>query len=165
MAYVRRGSGAQGTPLLATLGAADGSLLLLRFSIDLPPEPRIVEAFVLLDRATIVDADPASVTLRAARITQPWDGRSVSFAEQPHVDEVRGPLTLVRASAGSQVRVGVRDLVKRWARRGRDEFGIAVEAEGPKAAGVTVALVPTSGAADRGGAMQYSGPRLELYVK
>ena len=43
--YVRRHAGPEGTPALATLGSGDGALVLLRFSIDLPPEPHIVAAF------------------------------------------------------------------------------------------------------------------------
>jgi len=165
LAYVRRGSGALGTPVLATLGASDGSLLLLRFSIDLPPEPRIVEAFILLDQAMTVDADPTPIALHASRITQPWDGRSVSFATRPHLEDFHGPATLVRPGAGAQVRVGVRDLVRRWHRRDRDELGVALLVEGSSPGGVAVALVPTSGPADPGGRAAYAGPRLELYVK
>lgn len=152
VAYVRRASDAERTPSLATLGSGDGALLLLRFSIDLPPDPRIVDAFVLLERAADVDADPGEVILRAARVTQPWDSRSVSWALRPRVESVDGSRTGVRPGAKSLVRVGVLELARRWLRRGRDEFGIAVEADGQGSAGVTFAL------ADR-------GPRLELYVK
>ena len=72
---------------------------------------------------------------------------------------------MVRAGVAPRVRVDVRDLARRWLRRGPDEFGVAIEAEGPGRAGVTVALVPTSGAAERDGRTAYAGPRLELYVK
>lgn len=163
--WVHRHAGSEGTPALATLGSGDGALLLLRFSIDLPPEPHIVAAFVLLERATNVDSQPGAIALRAARVTQPWDSRWVSWALQPRLDELGEPLTRVEPAAGSLVRVEVRDLVRRWLRRGRDEFGIAVEADGPPRAGMTFALVPGPGSSTDDGAVAYQGPRLELYVK
>ena len=153
VAYVSRRSGNAGTPAFATLGADDGAAVLLRFSIELPPEARILEAFILLDRATRVDAVPGVVTLRAGRITQAWDSRSVSFAQQPRVEETGGLPTRVPFGGGSQVRLDVSALVRRWLRRGRDEFGIEVEADGPGQPGMTLDLAASS------------GPHLELYVK
>jgi|HubBroStandDraft_1064217.scaffolds.fasta_scaffold01747_9 hypothetical protein len=163
--YVRRHAGPEGTPALATLGSGDGALLLLRFSIDLPPEPHIVAAFVLLERATNVDDEPRAIDLRAARVTQAWDSRWVSWALQPRLDELGEPLTRVEPAAGSLVRVEVRKLVRRWLRRGRDEFGIAVEADAPRRAGMTFALAPGPGSSEGDGPAAYQGPRLELYVK
>jgi len=165
VAYVRRHGDGDGTPALATLGSGDGALLLLRFSIDLPPEPGIVEAFVLLERAADVDADPGDVILRAARVTQPWDSRSVSWALRPRVELVDGPPTAVRSGTQSLVRLGVLDLARRWLRRGRDEFGIAVQADGPGSAGVTFALAAGGGSVQSDGDVAERGPRLELYVK
>jgi hypothetical protein len=156
----------RGTPALATLASGDGALLLLRFAIDLsklPPEPRIVAAFVLLERSMAVDAQPEAITLRAARVAQSWDSRSVSWLRQPNIDPSTGPWTRVQPSSGSLVRVDVGDIVRRWLKRGRDEFGLAVEAEGPSGAGMTFALV--AGPPEGAGALAAQGPRLELYVK
>jgi hypothetical protein len=124
-----------------------------------------VEAFVLLERAADIDADPGDVVLRAGRVTQPWDSRSVSWALRPRVEAVDGPPTGVRPGTKSLVRVGVLDLARRWLRRGRDEFGIAVQADGEGSAGVTFALAAGAGLSQSDGDVPDHGPRLELYVK
>jgi hypothetical protein len=165
-AYVRRHASFAGTPAFATLGSRDDGRLLLRFAIELPPESHVVEAFVILERATAVDAEPVPITLRAGRVTESWDGRSVDWAHPPHVEDLAEPLTRWAPGAGPLVRINVRDLVRRWLRRGRDEFGIAVSADGPSDAAVTFVLLPSSGPADGESPMAASlGPRLELYVK
>jgi hypothetical protein len=150
MAYVSRRTSVPSVPQFATLGAGDGAVMLLRFSIELPPEARILEAFILLDRATNVDSAPGVVTLHAARITERWESRSVTYAQRPRVDESGALPTRVQFAGGPEVRIDVGPLARRWLRRGRDEFGIEVEAEGPGEPGVTFAL---------------AAPRLELYVK
>lgn len=163
---MRRYHGPEGTPVLATLGSGDGALLLLKFAVDLshlPPEPRIVAAFVLLERSTAVDAQPGAILLRGSRVAEPWDSRSVSWGLQPHVDPSTGPRTRVLPSSGTLVRVEVSELVRQWLKRSRDEFGVAVEADGPSGAGMTFALVPGPPEAENEVALQ--GPRLELYVK
>ncbi len=165
VAFVRRHAGPEGTPALVTLGTGDGALVLLRFSIDLPPEPHIVEAFVLLERATNVDAEPVPIALHAARVAEAWDGRWVSWALQPRLDESGGALTRVEPAGGRLVRIDVRDLVQRWRKRGRDEFGIAVESDAPHNAGMTFALAAGPASSDGEGPVAYQGPRLELYVK
>lgn len=164
-AFVRRHAGPEGTPALVTLGSGDGALVLLRFSIDLPPESQIVEAFVLLERAMNVDAEPVPIALRTARVAEAWDGRWVSWAHQPRLDESGGPITRVEPAGGSFVRVDVRNLVQRWRKRGRDEFGIAVESDAPGRAGVTFALAAGPASSEGEGPVAYQGPRLELYVK
>jgi hypothetical protein len=164
--YVRRHRDPEGTPALATLASGDGAFLLLRFAIDLshlPPDPRIVAAFVLLERSMAVDAQPAAITLRAARIAQAWDSRSVSWLRQPKRGPSSEPFTRVQPASGSLVRVDVGDIVRLWLKRGRGEFGLAVEADGPSGAGMTFALA--AGPPEGAGAVAVQGPRLELYVK
>jgi hypothetical protein len=151
VAYVRRGEGATdgALPALVTLGrVAEGEArLLLRFSI--PAIPNVVEAYVLLERSDAVDIDPAPIALHAARIVDPWDARSVSWARGPAIEESRSPSTTVLPTAGSLVRIDVRDLVQRWRARDTHDQGIAIVAEGSSPLGVTFA----------------PAPRLELYVK
>ena len=159
MAYLRR-DGEPGQTGTASLGGVHegGAMVLLRFSASLPPEANVLEAYVVLERATEIDADPIPISLRAERIAEPWDGRSISWARQPRVDEIGAPVTRVSPAAGPLVRLEVRGLVQRWRRRRDDDFGIAVVAEGQSATGVAFALGPSS-------AGERVGPRLELYVK
>jgi hypothetical protein len=154
--YVSRTRGA-GTPPIAPLGKGDGAYALLRFSVPLAPEAVVLEAYVLLERASDVDCDPSPIDLHAARVTVPWDERSLSWATQPRLEEIGSPVTRVLPAAGSRVRLDVRDLVLRWRRRARDELGLAVVAEGHTPRGMAFALEPSGHDA--------AGPRLELYVK
>jgi hypothetical protein len=192
--YVRRGDGAR-EATLATLGrAGDPSVVFLRFSVPLAPEASVLEAYVLLERTTSVDADPVPIVLHAARVTTSWDGATLSWATQPQVEEVGSPVTRVSPGAGPLVRLDVRDLVQRWRKRGRDELGLAVVTQGESVTGVAFALSPVDGARDRDDPVlapqgpsaqvsspfesraaspstvgeprrQLGGPRLELYVK
>jgi hypothetical protein len=158
VACVRCGAPASsGLPPVARLGGPDGAVVLLRFAIDLPPEVSLVEAYLDLERVDDTDAYPGAVALHAARIASPWHERSASWAELPVLDEVGAPVTRVRPSAGPRVRVDVRDIVQRWRRRDRDEFGVAIVADGQPASGLAFALRPTSSTAH--------APELELYVK
>jgi hypothetical protein len=192
--YVRRGDRTRDASF-ATLGrAGEPSVVFLRFSVPLAPEASVLEAYLLLELATSVDADPVPIVLHAARVIAPWDGRSLSWATQPQVEEIGSPVTRVSPGGSPLVRLDVRDLVQRWRRRGRDELGLAVETEGESVTGVAFALSPVDGSRDRDDPVlglqaasaqvsspfeahgsspaavgdprrQLGGPRLELYVK
>jgi hypothetical protein len=175
---------------LATLGKGDGALVLLRFAIALPPEAEVLEAYLLLRQEGDVDADPDPIVLHAARVTDPWDGRRVTWAHAPRVVEMNAPVTRVGAATARNVRLDVRAIVQRWRRRPGEDFGIAVVAEGRSATGVTFALEPVPTMAGLGdpvlaafgpaldpraswltaepdphAAAVIDGPELELYVK
>lgn len=195
MAYLRRGDGSNEAVAIASLGSGDGALLFLRFALRLPPETSVLEAYLLLERATEVDDDPTPLALHVAPIAEPWDSAAVSWARQPRVDEVGAPVTRVRPGSGPLVRLDVRDIVESWRRRARDEFGLAVVAEGKSVTGISVALGPSLDAVRPGSrvdpalpdgegqtptalaespastgqaperAAALAGPRLELYVE
>lgn len=147
--YVQRNDAARHATL-ATLGrAGQPAIAFLRFSVPLPPEAGVLEAYVMLDRATSVDADPVPLVLHVARVVSPWDARSLSWATQPRIEEVGAPVTRVSPSGGSRVRLDVRDTVQRWRKRGRDELGLAILTEGESVTGITFALAAVDGARDR----------------
>jgi hypothetical protein len=160
VAYLRPGEPAA-TPSIASLGRDDGAVVLLRFSIVLPPEANVIEAYVLLERPADVAVDPTPVSLHAARVREVWASDSSSWARQPSLEEIGAPVTRVSTSAGALVRIDVRPLVERWHRRARDEFGVAVVADGKSASGIAIALAPSPGS----GLRVERGPTLELYVK
>jgi len=191
--YVERGA-ARELPSIAALGGGDGALALLRFSVALPPDAGVVEAYLLLDRVTDVDSDPEPIALHAARVLDPWDERSLSWAIQPRVEEVGSPVTRVLPASGSLVRLDVRAIVERWRRRRGDDFGLAIVSDAPSGAaprasetvptvprtpspkqrehrGMAFALAPraASGAsspeAPPGAGGSALGPRLELYLR
>jgi hypothetical protein len=179
---------------VATLGrAGESAAVFLRFTVPLAPEVNLLEAYLVLERAIDVDSDPAAIPLHAARVITAWDGRSLSWARQPRVEDVGSPVTRVMPGAGPLVRIDVRELVQRWRRRGRDELGVAVLADGESPTGVAFALAPADTPHDRDDPVlgpqlapsqsaslfeprvavsvaaeprrQVVGPRLELYVK
>jgi hypothetical protein len=141
--YLRHGDKSGERVTIAPLGSRDGGLLLLRFAIDLAPDATVLEAYVLLERATEVDDDPTPVALHVARIVEPWESASISWARQPRIDNLGAPVTRVRAGSGPIVRVDVRTIVQRWRRRSNDEFGLAVLTDGESATGISVALAPS----------------------
>jgi hypothetical protein len=157
VAYLRRGDGAgRIAPALVMMGRGDGALALLRFSIPLAADTKVLEAYLLFERSVAVDADPTPVTLRAARILDAWDGRSTSWARQPRVEDIGAPVTEVSASSGPIVRIDVRSLVQRWRRRSGADEGIALIADGGGATGMAFALADWK---------ELRGPLLELYVR
>src|SRR5580692_784056 len=69
-------------PVLMLGRAGDDAALLLRFAVPITDDETVVEAYVLLDRADVVETDPKPISLHAARIIDAWDGRSISYARQ-----------------------------------------------------------------------------------
>lgn len=171
----RGGSGgAEGTPAMATLGRGDGAVLFLRFAVPLPPETTVLEAYLLLDRFPDATSDPAPLALHTARVVSAWDSRSLTWGSQPAIDEVGAPVTRIAGVAGATVRLEVREILQRWRKRDRDDFGMAVVTDGRSATGVTFALAPCDVPADRRDPVlataaaprsQLEGPRLEAYVR
>ena len=176
--YVRRERQPE-LPAIAALGRSDGAIAFLRFSVALPPEVGVVEAYLLLDRVTEVDSDPEPVALHVAGVIDAWDARSLSWAVQPRVEEIGSPVTRVHPASGALVRLDVRALVERWRRRRSTDFGLAVVADAPGApgaetrTGMAFALEPippgAAGATAAGDAPAREaaprGPRLELYLR
>lgn len=139
--WVRRGGQAPSGDV-AVLGRGDGAVLFLRFDVALAPEANVLEAYLLLDRAPGLDADPAWISLHAARVASAWDPASLTWAQQPAVVELGAPVTRVAPAGGALVRVDVREIVKRWRQRRADELGVAVLGEGEGTLGLPVALRP-----------------------
>jgi hypothetical protein len=146
-AFLRRGDPPShgALPPIFTLGRArDGdAILFLRFSVPLPPDATVVEAYLLLTRSDELDVDPTPISLHATKIIDPWSGGSISWASQPRLEEVRAPSTAVNPASPSLVRLDVRDLVLHWRSHEKNDQGIAVVAENSTAAGTTFAMFPS----------------------
>jgi hypothetical protein len=178
IAYVKSGDGPSGGALPAVFALGkDGGKLFLRFAVHVPATANVVEAYVVLLRSTIVDDDPAPISLHATRIVESWAGGSVSWSLQPRATETRSPSTLVEPSGSRLVRLDVRELVRQWSRHDPSDQGIAVVAENETRTGTTFALsglgaertstdvgVPRVGVSPSGAAPDVE-PYLELYVR
>ena len=160
LAYLRRGDGASGgaLPPLFALGK-DSAVLLMRFTVAIPITANVVEAYVVLRRSDAVDDDPAPISLHATRIVQGWEGRSTSWALQPHVVESRLPATLIAPGGPSLVRLDVRDIVRQWPKHDPDDHGIAIVASNESRSGSTFAFRAAGAPAPD------VEPYLELYVR
>jgi hypothetical protein len=168
--HVRRGDAGDRAATDATLGrAGEPTVTLLRFALSLPPEANVVEAYLLLERDESVDADPAPLALHAARVSQRWDARSLTWANQPRIEEVGAPVTRVDPRGGPLVRLDVREIVRAWRKRSGEDFGVALVVDGESATGLAFALAPRRagrpGTPGDGAVAPVAGPRLELYVR
>jgi hypothetical protein len=165
IAFLKSGdpASAGALPPVFALGR-EGGKLFLRFAATVPPTGTIVEAYVVLRRATVVDDDPAPISLHATRITEPWSGGSISWALQPRSTELRLPSTMVEPSGSPIVRVDVRELVRQWSRRDPKDQGIAIAAENETRTGTTFALSGIGADRTSLGAPDVE-PYLELYVR
>lgn len=158
MAVVARASDGA-LPGIFSLGRdAAPAKLLLRFSVALPSNATVIEAYVVLRKSTVVDDDPEPISLHATRIEEVWNGGSVSWAIQPRMSETRSPSTLVESAGSPVVRMDVREIVKHWAKHDPADQGIAILAENESRSGTTFAI--SGGGADRD-----VEPYLELYVR
>jgi hypothetical protein len=184
-------AGAGAMPAVFVLGrSADGdATLFLRFALSLPKDVKVLEAYLLLIRSSALDADPAPIYLHAARVVEPWDSRSISWAAQPRIEDVRAPATRVDPGGRALVRVDVRALVEGWALHDRRDHGVALVAENTSATGIPFAFLPVGLPLERPAASpapalgfgapvtgtapvpadeappEPIGPRLELYLK
>jgi hypothetical protein len=157
--YVRRGgddvAGSTGPAALATLGLASAPRMLLRFDVSLRPDDGLIEAFLALERAPDIAADPETITLHVAAVVDRWDGRRLSWASQPRIQELGLPQTPVSPAAGNRVRLDVRGFLEQLRRRRSGDVSLAVLADGQSATGVTFAMTPG----------RVRGPELELYLR
>ncbi len=152
--YISRGE--QASPgAVAMLGRTGGTRAFLRFAVTLRPEESVVEAFLAIERAPDVASDPVPIVVHAVRVLDRWDGRSLSWATQPRVEDVGLPETRVSPASGARVRLDVRELVQRWRRRETTPLALAVLADAASSTGIAFALAPG----------RSRGPELELYVK
>lgn len=178
VAYVSAsgGSSPSALPPVLVLGrAGDDAALLLRFAVPIDEHESVVEAYVLLDRADVVESDPYPIALHAARIVDAWDGRSISWARQPRWEETGSPAAVVTGGGRPLVRIDVRDLVSHWKERDPRDQGIAILANVTSKTGMAFAAAssvsdrgPTSmlGAAPEDRASWVAAPpRLELYLR
>jgi len=164
-------------PVLMLGRAGDAAALLLRFEVPITEEESVVEAYVLLDRADVVETDPKPISLHAARIIDAWDGRSMSYARQPRWEETGSPGAIVSGAGRPLVRIDVRALVTHWKTRDPRDQGVVIVADETSRTGM--AFAASSSVLDQGptsmlgsipqdetkNAWAPSPPRLELYLR
>ena len=154
--YVRHGAPeASGAAAFAALGLAGDPRVFLRFDVSLRADDDLVEAFLAIERAPGVAADPMTIVLHAAPVLDRWESGRLSWGRQPRVEELGLPRTPVPPAAGARVRLDIRALLQRWRHGHSRELSLAVLSDGESTTGVTFALTPGP----------VRGPELELYIR
>jgi hypothetical protein len=152
----RDDEGSRGLPEAVALGrASDGDVVvLLRFSATWRDDAEIASAFVVLE--PIAGAPPAerAMTLEVARILEPWRSETATWGRQPRLAIPRAA-AVVRRRPAMPLRIDVTTLVRDWAKRRKDDHGIAILAPGDDAVGAAYSM----------GVSQGAGPRLEVYLR
>jgi hypothetical protein len=148
----------------------DDARLLLRFQQPIAEEEAVVEAYLLLDRVDAVDVDPSPISLHVERVIDPWDARSITWARQPRLEDLRSPATIVTGSGRPLVRLDVKALVTRWKRHDPTDQGLAVVVGTRNPTGMAFAMAPLNGNdPDPGEPVRAvwapNAPRLELYLQ
>ncbi len=175
LGYLAAGTDPARVPPAVVLGRDDAKLLL-RFDLPLGPEDEVVEAYLLLDRLDVMDTDPSPISLHVERVLDRWDGRSITWGRQPHLEDDHGAATIVTVGARPVVRLDVTPFVRRWKRHDPTDQGLAVVAGSTNASGMAFATVDATDGVSSDALRSdpndpsrpvwvSSAPRLEVYVQ
>ncbi|WP_437608600.1 hypothetical protein WMF20_47835 [Sorangium sp. So ce834] len=147
---------APGVPDAVALGHAGAGdvVLLLRFTPTFGVDADIASAFVLLEPAPLAPPAERALTLEVARILEPWRSETATWGRQPRLS-IPEVAAIVRRRPATPLRIDVTSLVRDWARRRKDDHGIAILAPGSDAVGAATSM----------GISQGAGPLLEVYVR
>ncbi|WP_437998219.1 hypothetical protein WMF26_48150 [Sorangium sp. So ce185] len=147
---------APGVPDAVALGHAGAGdvVLLLRFTPTFGVDADIASAFVLLEPAPLAPPAERALTLEVARILEPWRSETATWGRQPRLS-IPEAAAIVRRRPATPLRIDVTSLVRDWARRRKDDHGIAILAPGSDAVGAATSM----------GISQGAGPLLEVYVR
>ncbi|WP_437589425.1 DNRLRE domain-containing protein [Sorangium sp. So ce1000] len=145
-----------GVPDAVALGRAESGdvVLLLRFAPTFGVGADIASAFVVLEPAPMAPPAERALTLEVARILEPWRSETATWGRQPRLS-IPEAAAIVRPRPATPLRIDVTALVRDWARRRKDDHGIAIVAPGSDAVGAAYSM----------GISQGVGPLLEVYVR
>lgn len=161
-------------PAVVAIGK-NGGALLLRFAASIPPGARIVEAYVVLARSSLVDDDPLPLVIHAARVVEPWTSGTIAWPLLPRSTNAKTASTTVLPYGVPRVRVDVGEIARRWPFQDPSDRGIAIVAEDDTASGLSIGLAASGTYASAADATGHAGspgptgvdvePYLELYLR
>jgi hypothetical protein len=135
--------------------AAEGAAVLyLRFAPVWASAARVDSAFLLLEPLPETPASTADVLVRALRVEESWDARTLSFLHQPKLG-LPSSRAWARSRPPSMLRIDVTNIIRYQHEHTIAALGIAVKASGGGGHGAAFATGSALG----------SPPRLELYVR
>ena len=143
-------------PESVALGRADTgrTVMLLRFVSTWREDADIESAYFVMDA---IEGAPLPVTppsVEIARILTPWSSATTSWGRLPRLG-LPEPAGALRVLPSMPLRLDVTPAVRAWARRERDDHGLAVLVDGSDPNGVLASTGLTKGL----------GPHLEVYLK
>ncbi len=130
------------------------SVLLFRFASTWREDADIQSAFFVLEA---VEGAPLPVTappVEIARILSPWSSATTSWGRQPSLGMAE-PAGELRVLPQIPLRLDVTPAVRAWAKRERDDHGLAL----------LIAANDPNGVVTSTGLGRGNGPRLEVYLK
>jgi hypothetical protein len=130
------------------------AVMLLRFVSTWREDADIESAYFVMD---MIDGAPLPVSppaVEIARILTPWSSATATWGRQPRLamPEAVGPLRVLPALP---LRLDVTPQVRAWAKRERDDHGLALLVDGSDPNGVLASTGLTKGI----------GPHLEVYLR
>lgn len=130
------------------------AVLLCRFVSSWREDVAIESAYFVMDAVEGAPLPVTAPTVEIARILSPWSSATTTWGRQPSLGlpEAAGSL---RVLPSVPLRLDVTPQVRAWAKRERDDHGIALLVDGSDPNGVTASTGLTRGL----------GPHLEVYLK
>ena len=143
-------------PESVALGRADlgRTVVLCRFVSTWREDADIQSAYFVMDAVEGAPLPATAPTVEIARILSPWSSATVTWGRQPSLGMVEAAGAL-RVSPSLPLRVDVTPAVRAWAKRERDDHGLALLVDGADPVGVLASTGLTKGL----------GPHLEVYLK
>ncbi len=130
------------------------AILLCRFVSSWREDAEILSAYFVMDT---IEGSPLPVTppvVEIARILSPWASATTSWGRQPRM-ALPEPAGTLRALPSMPLRIDVTPSVREWAKRERDDYGLALVVNGDDPNGVLASTGLTRGL----------GPHLEVYLR
>jgi hypothetical protein len=147
---------ASSTPEAVALGRASTgrALMLFRFVSTWREDADIESAFFVMDAIEGAPLPVAAPTVEIARILSPWSSTTTTWGRQPRLG-LPEPAGTLRVIPSLPLRLDVTPSVRAWAKRERDDYGLALLVDGKDENGVLTSTGITKGL----------GPHLEVYLK
>lgn len=143
-------------PESVALGRAETgrAILLCRFVSSWREDADIESAYFVMET---IEGAPLPVTapsVEIARILSPWASATTSWGRQPRIG-LPSPAGTLRVLPAMPLRIDVTPSVREWAKRERDDYGLALLVDGQDPNGVLASTGLTRGL----------GPHLEVYLR
>lgn len=143
-------------PESIALGRASSgrTVILMRYVSTWREDADIESAYLIMDAIDGAPLPEAAPIVEIARILSPWSSSTTTWGRQPSLG-IPEPAGSLRLMPSVPLRLDVTPSVRAWAKRERDDYGLALLVEGSDPNGVLTSTGITKGL----------GPHLEVYLR